>query len=34
MSALAKEMGTRSTKQIKTEQVVKKHRARQNAKNK
>ena len=26
MSALAKEMGTRSTKQIKTEQVVKKHR--------
>ena len=34
MSALAKEMGTRSTKQIKTEQVVKKHSARQNAKNK
>ena len=34
MSALASEMGTKSTKQIKTEQVVKKHRARQNAKNK
>ena len=33
-SALAKEMGTRSTKQIKTEQVLKKHRARQSAKNK
>ena len=33
-SALAKEMGTRSHKQIKTEQVLKKHRARQNAKNK
>ena len=33
-SALAKEMSTRSTKQIKTEQVIKKHRARQNAKNK
>lgn len=33
-SALAKEMGTRSNKQIKTEQVLKKHRARQNAKNK
>ena len=33
-SALAKEMGTRSTKEIKTEQVLKKHRARQNAKNK
>jgi predicted nucleic acid-binding Zn ribbon protein len=33
-SALAREMGTRTTKQIKTEQVIKKHRARQNAKNK
>ena len=33
-SALAKEMGTRSTKEIKTEPVLKKHRARQNAKNK
>mgnify|MGYP005995092803 FL=1 len=33
-SALAKEMGTRSTKQIKTEQVLKKHRARQRAKSK
>ena len=33
-SALAKEMGTRSNKEIKTEQVLKKHRARQNAKNK
>ena len=34
MSALANEMGTKSTKQIKTEQVMKKHKARQNAKNK
>ena len=34
MSALASEMGTKSTKQIKTEQVMKKHKARQNAKNK
>ena len=33
-SALAREMGTRTTKQIKTEQVIKKHKARQNAKNK
>ena len=33
-SALAKEMGTRSTKEIKTQEVLKKHRARQNAKNK
>ena len=33
-SALASEMRTKSTKQIKTEQVLKKHRARQNAKNK
>ena len=34
MSALASEMGTKSTKQIKTEQVLKKHKARQSAKNK
>jgi len=34
MSDLANEMGTKSTKQIKTEQVMKKHKARQNAKNK
>ena len=33
-SALASEVGKKSIKQIKTEQVVKKHRARQNAKNK
>ena len=33
-SALANEVGKKSIKQIKTEQVVKKHRARQNAKNK
>ena len=33
-SALANEIGKKSTKQIKTEQVVKKHRARQRAKNK
>ena len=33
-SAFAKEHGKKSIKQIKTEQVVKKHRARQNAKNK
>ena len=33
-SALASEIGKKSIKQIKTEQVVKKHRARQNAKNK
>lgn len=33
-SALANEMGTKSTKQIKTEQVIKKHRARQRGKNK
>lgn len=33
-SALAKEMGTRSTKEIKTQEVLKKYRARQNAKNK
>ena len=33
-SALAQEMGTRSTKEIKTQEVLKKHRARQNAKNK
>ena len=33
-SALASEMGTKSTKQIKTEQVIKKHRARQRGKNK
>ena len=33
-SKLAHDMGTRSTKQIKTEQVLKKHRARQSAKNK
>ena len=33
-SALSREMGTRTTKQIKTEQVIKKHKARQNAKNK
>ena len=33
-SALAKEMGTRSTKEIKTQEVLKKHRARQDAKNK
>ena len=33
-SALANEIGKKSIKQIKTEQVVKKHRARQNAKNK
>ena len=33
-SDLAKEMGTRSTKEIKTQEVLKKHRARQNAKNK
>ena len=33
-SALAKEMGTRTTKQIQTEKVLKKHRARQAAKNK
>ena len=33
-SALADEVGKKSVKQIKTEQVVKKHRARQNAKNK
>jgi hypothetical protein len=33
-SALAHEMGTRSTKQIQTENVLKKHRARRNAKNK
>ena len=33
-SALAREMGTRTTKQIKTDQVIKKHKARQNAKNK
>ena len=33
-SALAKEMGTRSTKEIKTQQIVKKHRAKQNAKSK
>ena len=33
-SALAKEMGTRSHKQIKTQEVLKKHRARRNAKNK
>ena len=32
-SALASEVGKKSIKQIKTEQVVKKHRARQNAKN-
>jgi|TARA_B110000444_G_scaffold201507_1_gene193446 hypothetical protein len=34
MSALANEMGTKSTKQIKTEQVMKKHKARQRAKSK
>ena len=34
MSALANEMGTKSTKQIKTEQVMKKHKARQSAKSK
>mgnify|MGYP007081632907 FL=1 len=33
-SALASEVAKKSIKQIKTEQVVKKHRARQNAKNK
>ena len=33
-SAFAKEHGKKSIKQIKTEQVVKKHRARQRAKNK
>ena len=33
-SALASEVSKKSIKQIKTEQVVKKHRARQNAKNK
>ena len=33
-SALANEMGTKSTKQIKTEQVMKKHKARQSAKSK
>ena len=33
-SALANEVGKKSIKQIKTEQVVKKHRARQRAKNK
>ena len=33
-SALSSEVGKKSIKQIKTEQVVKKHRARQNAKNK
>ena len=33
-SGLAHEMGTRSTKQIQTENVLKKHRARRNAKNK
>ena len=33
-SGLAQEMGTRSTKQIQTENVLKKHRARRNAKNK
>ena len=33
-SAFAREHGKKSIKQIKTEQVVKKHRARQNAKNK
>ena len=33
-SALASEVGKKSIKQIKTDQVVKKHRARQNAKNK
>ena len=33
-SALANEVGKKSIKQIKTGQVVKKHRARQNAKNK
>src|SRR5210317_2616819 len=33
-SALASEMRTKSTKQIQTENVLKKHRARQNAKNK
>jgi len=34
MSTLANEMGTKSTKQIKTEQVMKKHKARQSAKSK
>ena len=34
MSALASEMGTKSTKQIKTQQVLKKHKARQSAKSK
>ena len=33
-SAFAKEHGKKSIKQIKTEQVIKKHRARQRAKNK
>ena len=33
-SALAKEMGTRSHKQIKTQEVLKKHRVRRNARNK
>ena len=33
-SALAKEHGKKSIKQIRTEQVIKKHKARRNAKNK
>ena len=33
-SALAKEHGKKSIKQIKTEQVIKKHKARQRAKSK
>ena len=34
LSPLAGEIGTRSTKQIKTQQVMKKHKARQSAKTK